>query len=296
MLSILQLVPFAVALLGSSIAAAWDLRTTEIPDEIPYAMTAVALLFYGVQSFLAGSYWPIINSVMVGSALFGFGFVMYYFGQWGGGDAKLLAAIGFLLPTASAVPVASGTALGLIFPFPVSYLFNVFFVGAVYMLVYAAYLALRNRKIISEFKRDVKASANMLLGFAGALLLLSLGMNLLLYSHFQIQPQISPIFFNSLSITIGTLGIFLVWRFARVVENVGLKKRIPVSKLRVGDVLLSSKLWEGITEKELKKIKRSGKRYVRIKEGVRFGPAFPLALLFTIYFGDTILFLIRAMG
>lgn len=296
MLSILQLVPFAVALLGSSIAAAWDLRTTEIPDEIPYAMTAVALLFYGVQSFLAGSYWPIINSVMVGSALFGFGFAMYYFGQWGGGDAKLLAAIGFLLPTASAVPVASGTALGLIFPFPVSYLFNVFFVGAVYMLVYAAYLALRNRKIISEFKRDVKASANMLLGFAGALLLLSLGMNLLLYSHFQIQPQISPIFFNSLSITIGTLGIFLVWRFARVVENVGLKKRIPVSKLRVGDVLLSSKLWEGITEKELKKIKRSGKRYIRIKEGVRFGPAFPLALLFTIYFGDTILFLIRAMG
>ncbi len=75
-----------------------------------------------------------------------------------------------------------------------------------------------------------------------------------------------------------------------------MKKRIPVSKLRVGDVLLSSKLWEGITEKELKRIKRSGKRYVRIKEGVRFGPAFPLALLFTIYFGDTILFLIRAMG
>lgn len=291
-----QFIPFAVALLGSSIAAAWDLRTTEIPDEIPYAMTAVALLFYGVQSFLAGSYWPITNSIMVGSALFGFGFVMYYFGQWGGGDAKLLAAIGFLLPTASAVPVASGTALGLIFPFPVSYLFNVFFVGAVYMLVYAAYLALRNRKIISEFKRDVKASASMLLVFAGALLLLSLGMNLLLYSHFQIQPQISPIFFNSLSITIGTLGIFLIWRFARVVENVGLKKRIPVSKLRVGDVLLSSKLWEGITEKELKKIRRSGKRYVRIKEGVRFGPAFPLALLFTIYFGDTILFLIRAMG
>lgn len=291
-----QFIPFAVALLGSSIAAAWDLRTTEIPDEIPYAMTAVALLFYGVQSFLAGSYWSITNSIMVGSALFGFGFVMYYFGQWGGGDAKLLAAIGFLLPTASAVPVASGTALGLIFPFPVSYLFNVFFVGAVYMLVYAAYLALRNRKIISEFKRDVKASASMLLVFAGALLLLSLGMNLLLYSHFQIQPQISPIFFNSLSITIGTLGIFLIWRFARVVENVGLKKRIPVSKLRVGDVLLSSKLWEGITEKELKRIKRSGKRYVRIKEGVRFGLAFPLALLFTIYFGDTILFLIRAMG
>lgn len=291
-----QFILFAVALLGSSIAAAWDLRTTEIPDEIPYAMTAIALVFYGVQSFLAGSYWPIINSIMAGSALFGFGFVMYYFGQWGGGDVKLLAGIGFLLPTASTVPVTSGTVLGLMFPFPVSYLFNVFFVGAIYMLIYAAYLALRNRKIISEFKRDVKASASMLLVFVGALLILSFGMNLLLYDYFKIQPQISPIFFNSLSITIGTLGIFLIWRFVRVVENVGLKKRIPVSKLRVGDVLLSSKLWEGITKKELKRIKRSGKRYVRIKEGVRFGPAFPIALLFTIYFGDTILFLIRFLG
>ncbi|MCS7106355.1 MAG: hypothetical protein NZ942_03500, partial [Candidatus Aenigmarchaeota archaeon] len=58
------------------------------------------------------------------------------------------------------------------------------------------------------------------------------------------------------------------------------------SKLKVGDVLAESKLWEGITQKDLIKIKKSGKKYVVIKEGVRFAPAFPLALLFTLYFGD----------
>jgi len=161
----LHLIPFAVALVGSSLAAAWDLRTTEIPDEIPYAMTAVALLFYGAQSFMAWSYWPIVHSAVAGLALFGFGFVMYYFGQWGGGDAKLLGAIGFLLPA------ASGLGVNLMFPFPASYMFNVFFVGAGYMMVYAFVVAARNRKIISEFKRDVKASTSIFLVGSSALLL-----------------------------------------------------------------------------------------------------------------------------
>jgi len=289
MFQMFQLIPFAVALVGSSLAAAWDLRTTEIPDEIPYAMIVAALLFYGAQSLLGWSYWPIVNSAIAGLALFGFGFVMYYFGQWGGGDAKLLAAIGFLLPTFS--------GLNLMFSyFPVSYLFNVFFVGAGYMLVYAFVIAARNRKIISEFKRDVKASSNIFLTGSGALLLVFVGMNLVLYNYFLIQPNLSSIIFNSLLLTITTIGLFLIWKFARAVENIGFKKRISVKNLRVGDVLLSSKVWEGLTEKDLRKIKRSGKKYVTIKEGVRFAPAFPLALLFTIYFGDAILVLIGILG
>lgn len=288
MLQMFQMIPFAVALVGSSLAAAWDLRTTEIPDEIPYTMIAVALFFYGTQSLLGWSYWPIVNSAIAGLALFGFGFVMYYFGQWGGGDAKLLAAIGFLLPTFS--------GLNLMFPFPASYLFNVFFVGAGYMLIYAFVVAVRNRKVISEFKRDVKAMSSIFLTGSGALLLAFVGMNLVLYNYFLVQPNLSSIIFNSLLLTVTTVGLFLIWKFARAVENIGFKKRISVKKLRVGDVLLKSKVWEGITKKDLQKIKRSGKKYVTIKEGVRFGPAFPLALLFTIYFGDAILVLIGILG
>ena len=72
-------------------------------------------------------------------------------------------------------------------------------------------------------------------------------------------------------------------------EEIGFKKRIPISELKVGDVPVDYKVWEGITEKELKKIKRSGRKYIWIKEGVRFAPAFPLALLFTLFFGDAII-------
>lgn len=282
-----QMIPFTVALIGSSIAAVWDLRTTEIPDKIPYTMIVAALLFYGVQAFLAEDYWIIANSIITGAVLFVFGFGMYYFGQWGGGDVKLLAAIGFLLPT------ASGLGLNLMLPFPASYLFNVFFVGAGYMLVYAFIMAVRNRKIISEFKRDIKASSNIFLTASVALFAVFIGVNWFLYSKFNIPLSATSIFLNSIVPVFATVGIFTIWKFARAVEDVGFKKKISVSKLRVGDVLLRSKVWEGITKKEIRKIKRSGKKYIWIKEGVRFGPAFPLALLFTLYFGDGILLLFR---
>jgi len=93
---------------------------------------------------------------------------------------------------------------------------------------------------------------------------------------------------NSLFPLIAILALFVIWKFTKSVEEVGFKKRIPVSKLKVGDVLLESKKWEGITKKELKKIKRS-RKYVTVKEGVRFAPSFVLALLFTLYFGDGLL-------
>jgi hypothetical protein len=54
---------------------------------------------------------------------------------------------------------------------------------------------------------------------------------------------------------------------------------------------LEYRIWEGITEKELEKIKKSGRKYIYIKEGVRFAPTFPLALIFTLWFGDGITFL-----
>ena len=306
----LEMISFAVALVGSSIAAAFDLKTTEIPDKVPYTMIAAALIIYGVKSVIEWNYLPILNSVAVGILLFGFGFVMYYLGQWGGGDAKLLSAIGFLLPGSNVLSSIFPSTI-LWFPFPVSYLFNVFFVGAVYMLVYAFVLTLINKNIIREFKHDIKASTNTIILSSVALFVALLFLNWSFAKAFQSSNIQSPTVFNirayfvnnaptllvnSLVPLVLTIGLFLVWKFVRAVENVAFKKRIHVTKLKVGDVLMKSKLWEGLTIKEIRQIKKSGKKYVWIKEGVRFAPAFPLALVFTVYFGDAILLLFRILG
>lgn len=299
----LQLIAFVVALTSSALGAAWDLRTTEIPDELPYAMIVIAMLLYGYQSLAAWSVWPLAWSAAVGAAFFGFGFIMYRVGQWGGGDAKLLAAIGCLLPSASALPSEfAGVGLGFLakaqtlFPFPLSFFLNVFFVGAAYMLVYAFVVAFRNRNVLLAFVKDVKATNRVLVAGVVSLFVALVSINWLLYREFMMPFSPSLILSSALLPVMSTVVVFLVWKFARAVESVGFRRVVPVSRLRVGDVLESSKVWEGVTAADVRRIRKSGRRFVKIKEGVRFAPAFPLALLFTLYAGDAIMLLFRFFG
>lgn len=253
------------AIAGSLAAAAFDLKTTEIPDEIPYVMMGVAIVMYVVEAFITGNYSPILQSLFWGLILLGFGFLMYYFGQWGGGDAKLLSAIGFLLPMTPSV-----LGIKLQFPFPLSYSFNLFLVGAAYMIVYAVAIALMNRKVIGKFLDDIKENKKVLI-YGSALLFSSfMVLNYFLSSFFGLAFDMVFVLKNSLFPLAATLLLFALWKFAKAVEEVGFRKKMPISKLKVGDVPVDSKLWEGITEKQLAKIKRSGKRYVVVKEGVRF--------------------------
>ncbi len=98
---------------------------------------------------------------------------------------------------------------------------------------------------------------------------------------FSEPAMVIVVFFTSLFIT-------LFWKYAKVIENVAFRRKIAVAKLREGDVLFESKKWVGLTKEEVQKIKRTRKNVV-IKEGVRFAPAFPLALVATYYLGNIIL-------
>jgi preflagellin peptidase FlaK len=283
----LEVAALIIAFIGSSIAAAWDLKTTEVPDEISYLMIAAAFVIYGAQSFLAWDYWPLLNSCIVGSIFFGFGFLMYRLGQWGGADMLVLAAIGFLLPSAP-----SFLGLNLLFPFPLTYIINVFLIGAAYMLIYAGVIAIRNRKIIEEFKRDMKASAGVILAVSGSLFTTFLMIGLYITATLHLEMNIDTIAINSLVPLSITVALIVIWKFAWVVENVGFKKKISVRKLKIGDVLMKNNLWEGITKKELSAIRKK-KRYVWIKKGVEFVPAFPLGLLITVLFGDALILFVK---
>jgi prepilin signal peptidase PulO-like enzyme (type II secretory pathway) len=167
-----------------------------------------------------------------------------------------------------------------------------FLVGAAYMLVYAFVFALMNRKIIFHFKKDMKASRKMLAIGSTILFFIFFIFNLFLIQYFNLSFDFLSSLENSLLVILVTVALFVIYRFAKAVEDLGFKKKISVSKLKVGDVLLENKLYKGITEKELKQI-RKNKKSVWIKEGVRFAPTFPLALLFTIHFGDGILLFIK---
>ncbi len=278
-----ELISLTAAFIGSVIGGVHDLKTSDMPDIVPYTMILIALLIHGYESYLAWSYWPLLNSAIVGLGLLAFGYLMYFTGQWGGGDGWMLAAIGFLLPTFNRA---------MVLPFPVTYMFNVFLIGTVYMLAYALVFALMNRNIIVHFNKSMKAVGKSLAGWSVVLFALLFAANIFLLNKFNLGFDLLFSLQNTALILLATIGIFSIYKFAKSVEELGFKKRIPVSKLKVGDVLLENKYFEGITEKQLKQIRHS-KRFVWVKEGVRFAPTFPLALLFTLIYGDSLLLFIR---
>lgn len=284
----IELAILAVVFGGSIVASAWDLKTTEIPDKVFHAMLVVGIPLLLIRAFITEDINSLFMSLFIGLIFLGFGFVMYKFGQWGGADAKLLAVMGFLLPE---LPSLFSTQLFL--PFPLSFVINLFLLGTVYMLVYAAGIALMHRKVISKFSKDVRTSSKFIFISSAIVFLIFVGISLYFESIFGPNIDYALIFRNSFFPVAATVLLFVVWKFSKAVEEVAFRRKIPVSKLRVGDMLDSSKELEGVTEAEIRKIKRSGKKTVWIKEGVRFAPAFPIALLFTLFFGDALFLLIK---
>ena len=98
----------AVPLLLLALAAAIDLRRREVPDWVPVALLAWALLL-----LLAGA-GPGGGRALAGLGLgAGVGLLAFWSGGFGGGDAKLVAALGPVLgPSALAWTLAFGALAG----------------------------------------------------------------------------------------------------------------------------------------------------------------------------------------
>lgn len=285
----LDLAIVGTALGGSAVAAAYDLKTTEVPDWVFYTMLVVGIPAFIIKSFLTWD-WSLFGfASLTGLSLLGIGYLMYRTGMWGGADMVLLSLIGFLM-----VPVIGLFPGESYLPFGVSFFFNLFVIGAAYMIVYAIVFSLKNAPVRQNFKSGLVSSSKLIAAISvscfaafSAILFYLAGsygaaVTAIEFSQFVLVPVATVILF------------FLVYRFAKSVENVGFKRQIPVSKLRVGDMLLSERKLIGISQSQILKIKRSGKKTVWIKDGVRFIPAFPMALIFTMFVGDA-LFLIRLL-
>ena len=251
-----------LAVVGSIIAGLWDLKTTEVPDPLPIGMVAAGIIFWVANWIIAGESNPLLLSLGVGTVLLAAGLLLYKKGQWGGADAWILAAIGYM------IPVYNGNI------FIVPYLFNFMLVSIAYTVIYSVVIGLLNRKALANVAADFKANIRIIVGAPVAVFAVILGASFVL-------PQ-----FIRLSLTLVPLVFLLVifWRYAVVIEKHVFKKKIPVSKLRVGDVLEKGN-WVGLTESQVRKLRRE-KRYVVIKDGMRFVPVFAIALVLTLLYGN----------
>jgi hypothetical protein len=272
----------AIGTVGFGLGAYWDLKTTEFPDWLPYAIILAALAVRGSFSFILGDWWILLSSVMAGLLFLGFGLLLYYLKQWGDGDAWLLGSLGFLFPAYSTFEIAASPfqAIGYM-PFPIIMLFNFFFLSFCYLVAYSIVLGIRHRKVSRKFWKELRKDSRNVILLIAFFTVLCLGM--VAYLNLSLEIPLSNMY-NLLGLPALFAAVIIFIRYGRFVEHNLFRKRIPASKLRVGDVLIAEK-WKGLTEKEIKAIRKKGGS-VWIKEGVRFAPVFIIALYATLFMGS----------
>ena len=290
---------FLIALAGSAVGGWIDLKTTEIPDKVPISMAAAGLLVHVSYALLTGVWTNVYYSIGVGILFLIFGYILYYTGQWGEADVLLLAAVGVIVPQPLSF-FAKNMFMDTGFSFPAVFVLNTFIVGGIYSLIYSLILAFKNKSIFPEFMKLLKNSKKRFAKIALIVFFVSFLSMLIMSSVFTIRLSAALIVYDILVLVPAIIFIFLFYTFAQVIDTVAFKKKVKTEDLREGDVLsedvagLSSKLYIGLTEEQIKTV-RDAKKEVWIKEGIRYGPTFFLALIATWLFGNVISLLINLL-
>jgi len=264
----------ALALVWIIFAVVQDLKKREVPDWLSFSLIIFALGFRFFYSLFSEAGFGFFYQGVIGLGIFLIlGNLLYYGHMFAGGDAKLMIALGPILPF-------SEKFLGNLKLF-VLFFVLLLFVGAVYSLTASIFLSIKNfKKFSKEFGKQMKKnkialSAVMFLGLA----LMALGF--------------SERFFFSLGILIFCLPYFYV--YLKAVDESCMVKHVKVKELSEGDWLyrdlkIGRKLikaeWGGLSKEEIKLIRKKYKSVI-IKQGIPFTPAFLMAFLIFIYFLKT---------
>ncbi len=255
-------------------AAICDLKTTEIPNWLNFSLIIFALGFRLFYSLFSLGNLNFFYQGLIGLGIFIIvGNLLYYGKIFAGGDAKLMIALGTVLPF-------SPNLIGNLQIF-ISFLFLFFLCGSVYGIAASGYFALRNSK---NFRKEFVTGYKQSLTLTIALSLL--GLLIMIYGLFFIQF----LFYFGIFVFI----LPLLYVYLKSVDNSCMLKRINPKFLMEGDwlykdVKVGNKIikanWEGLKKEDIKLLVKK-KRLVTIRQGVAFGPVFLISflILFFIYF------------
>ncbi len=276
----------AATLIILTIASISDLRTREIPDWLSYGLLFFVVATRGLESILFKDSIYIIQTLIFFGIFFAFGNLMYYTRQWGGGDTKLITALGAAL--AMKPSFLSGSS---IIPFPAILLLNILAVGAIYGLFYAIYLSIKHKeKFKKEFKRLNRSPKAI--GIKVGMMIMALTLFVL---SFTIFPQNTRLVTNSLAILF--LAVPYLVTALKSTELACMYKQIQVDKLTEGDwiqndVYKNKKIIYkvnpyGADKKSIDALKKAKIKQVLVKEGIPFVPPFLLGTILTLIVSGT---------
>jgi Flp pilus assembly protein protease CpaA len=279
----LQELAFAAVFAALGVGSVTDFRTREVPDWVSYAALGFGLGFRLIYSLITGDWIALFSGFLGFLVGLGLGLLMYYTGQWGGGDSKILIGVGAIIglaPDFSRIPLL------------ILFIVNSLFFGSFYGLVYTLYLAAHHRhRFFPEFRKELEAKSRLRWAAFAA----TAG---LLLSAVIARDQFVRIALAIFALVV--LSMFYTWIFVRAVERSVMIKKVAVDKLTEGDWIVEDVVIDGkricgpkdlgIELKqiaELKHLKELGKvDSITIKEGIPFVPGFFVAFVITLLLGD----------
>jgi len=269
------------------IASVSDFKTREVPDFVSFGAIACAFGLRALYSAISWDYLPLLAGILGFIVFYLFGYIMFYTGQWGGGDSKILMAIGAFL------------GLDLYFENKVfAFFVSLVITGAIYGIVWSFVLAIKNRKsFFSNVKKLFQLKKYI---FARRITLLA-SIFFFLASFFVYSDKVVFVLFMFLAVS--SILFFYLFIFVKSVENCCMLKWVEPEVLTEGDwiakdvVVAGKKICGpkdlGISKIQIKKLMElslNGKiKKVLLKTGIPFVPSFLLALLFMQLFGNILL-------
>lgn len=256
----------ALGLIWILFASVQDLRNREVADWLNFSLIIFALGFRFFWSLFEANDFMFFWQGLIGLGIFAaLGNLFYYGRVFAGGDAKLMIALGTILPFTNNFMMN----IKIFVLFLILFLFS----GAVYGIVWSIFLSLRNyqnfkkefMKLVHHYKKFVKLSWVLALVFFVASFI-----------------DFSFIYF-------GLLFLFFpyLYFYTKSVDEACMIKKVKVSELTEGDwlyqnVKIGRKMikasWEGLSKGDIKLLRKK-KKEILIRQGIPFVPVFLIAFL-----------------
>ena len=239
-----------------------DMKRREVDNLWNFSLIAFALIYRVAVSIFMNDYWFALNGLVGLLIFFALGNLFYYARLFAGGDAKLMIALGTILPLSYSW-IVNVKIFGF---FILLFLLG----GSIYALIYAFCLITINWK---NFKKEfVKQFNNYKKMFLAGLIFAIVWV--------LVAFLISQTGFVLIGLVILLFPVLYV--FAKAVEESCMVREVSWNKVTEGDwlyknVKIGNKLikanWEGLSKEELALIKKNKKK-VKIKYGIPFTPSF----------------------
>ena len=255
----IQPIIFFVVTIYLLVASIIDIKKNEVPDWLSFSLFFITWSFVFLEFSLTKNLNFLLISAFSYVVFFILANILYYTGTFGGGDYKLLIAIS---------PA--------IF-WPLNFFLNFLIITSIYGLAFAFFIFSKN---IKKFRLKKEIDASFLIISLICLLFF-------IFSLFTFSKFFSKFFYFAFLFLIFPL-LFLVVRFSdkSCITEVTTKEITPgdviVEKIKVGNITISPKVG-GLSEEEIKLLKKSKIKKIKIKKGIPFVPVF----FFTYFFSYT---------